>query len=96
MTQKGSEVVSLVPRDSGEGTLEFTCVRPSVRACVVTISQPLLNLLDPKLACSTLTPIPKNCRSPFFKLGPPPPSRPKIVFSIQIHLCGAKTDVGRV
>ena len=31
MTLEGSEVVSLVPRDSGEGTLEFTCVRSSVR-----------------------------------------------------------------
>ena len=31
MTLEGSEVVSLVPRDSGEGTLEFTCVRQSVR-----------------------------------------------------------------
>ena len=31
---EGSEVVSLVPRDSGEGTLEFTCVRPSVRPSV--------------------------------------------------------------
>ena len=30
MTLEGSEVVSLVPRDSGEGTLEFTCVRASV------------------------------------------------------------------
>ena len=34
LTLKGSEVVSLVPRDSGEGTLEFTCVRASVRASV--------------------------------------------------------------
>ena len=32
LTLKGSEVVSLVPRDSGEGTLEFTCVRACVRA----------------------------------------------------------------
>ena len=31
LTLKGSEVVSLVPRDSGEGTLEFTCVRACVR-----------------------------------------------------------------
>ena len=61
MTLEGSEVVSLVPRDSGEGTLEFTCVRPSD----VTISQSLVNLLGPKLACSTLTPIPKHSRSPF-------------------------------
>ena len=39
-------MVSLVPRDSGEGTLEFTCVRPFVRSSVRSFVKKIIDFCE--------------------------------------------------
>ena len=82
-------MVSLVPRVSGEGTLEFTCVRSFVRPFV----RPFVchglfsDSTEPfwlKIGIQYPYYLKENPKEGFFYLGPPSPFRAQIVFSIQI------------